>query len=117
MKTASSFFPTNTHTQLQHNHHDRTYTVIRKPQDPNDSYRTLDSEATRSNIFRELDQYAKKYSVEHPNPRPIGGLELFRKMDQARERNNDYRKNSKRTNTEGSQRMVNTSTTGNKFKR
>jgi len=48
--------------------------------------------------------------MEHVVARPIGGADLFRKMDQInKERNTDKNKNTKKTHKEATQRIINSS--------
>lgn len=100
LQTEQSFFPTRLG---QAQKQERTFQVVRPLEQK--SYRTLETEPSHSNIFRKQTVPSNNYlSVE----RPVGGAELFRRMEQAA-RERDYRKGSKRTAKDYSQRNIHSS--------
>lgn len=79
MKTVQSFFPTGTKTA--NTHHDQKYHVLKKaqlsPQLPSPSSDT----PLKTNIFVSQSSDLRKYSLEEKIDRPVGGMELFRKLE------------------------------------
>jgi hypothetical protein len=102
LQTEQCFFPTRLAGPPQKQ--ERTFQVMRKPQEQR-SYRTLETEPSHSNMFRMETIPRNNYMTIE---RPVGGAELFRKMEQAA-RERDYRKGSKRSNKDYSQRNINSS--------
>lgn len=75
MDSAKSFFPTRADIPSRTAHKTKIYRIWRDCPPENASYRTLEPQST-SNIFKEGEASRE---VE----RPVGGEELFKRMDQA----------------------------------
>lgn len=60
---------------------ERTYQLIKKQEDAHDA--PCDDDDFNVNIFRETHQPPRPNDLEQAVERPVGGYELFRKMEQA----------------------------------
>lgn len=86
---------------------DRTFNLVRKQQDSFHKPSFSAASKSCSNIFRDINAVLNRNSIEKSHARPVGGAELFRKMEQqARDRSSDHRKLSKRSNKESTQRNI-----------
>jgi hypothetical protein len=77
MNSAKSFFPTRADIPSRNIHRNKLYHIYKERPSESYSYRTLEPQST-SNIFKEGDLN----EIDKEIGRPIGGEELFKKMDQ-----------------------------------
>jgi hypothetical protein len=114
MKTVDSFFPTRTNYHTIDHHSQKLFHLIKK----HNQSQQQTSPSEIYNIFQNAPQEISKNNTDITLLRPIGGLEIYKKIEKTRKENLlENRKHSRRSIKETTQRNIQTAQPQNRFKK